>query len=169
MKRILLICALSALASSTYAEEVVFLPNIQQGNWNVSGSLTATKNSGTRNDSTQFFVSTAPRYFLIDRLALGLDFSVSTESNSNTVAALGPSAAFYFWNQGHVAAYVSLGFPVGLTDSTVSWIADTRAGLDFFFNPSVALGPAVFYNHYFGRHYPDYSRYGFAAAFSLFL
>ncbi|MGE0616157.1 MAG: hypothetical protein AB7P04_11000, partial [Bacteriovoracia bacterium] len=96
------------------------LSNIHSGNWNVGGSIDFAKNSGRRNDSSEFNTVFTAKYFLVDRFALGLAGGVDVETGEDTVATVGPAVSYVFWTNEKLAASIGSSIRVGLTDATVS-------------------------------------------------
>ena len=80
-------------------------PNIRAGNWNLGGYFDFVKTSG-REDGSEYSASITGRYFLIDRLSLGLGFGVDGATGDETRGSVGPTAAYYFWSDGKLASYV---------------------------------------------------------------
>jgi hypothetical protein len=133
--------------------------NINSGNWNVGGYFDFTKNSGAYYDDVEFSASLTAKYFLINRLALGIGGGVDAGPGESAAASVGPAASYFFWSDGKLAAHADLGFRYGLTDTTVPWFITSQIGVNYFFTPSVAMGPSVYLNHYSSR-YADFQRYG---------
>ena len=155
-------------AATAEASPSTTTPNILKGNWYGSGGLSFTKNAGRKSDASEYVVSLSGSYFLIDHLALGLTLGVDGETNQNTVAALGPSATYFFWSTSTIATYVGTGFRLGLPDATVDSIMQLRMGLEYFLTSSVAIGPSAFY-YYYNSKSGDYKKYGLLLSLSTYL
>lgn len=141
--------------------------NIHSGNLNVGGYFDFTKSSGRRNDDAAFSANVNAKYFLIDHLALGLGAGLDADPGEDAVASIGPTASYFFWNDGKLAAHVDLGFRIGLTDRTVPSFLQSAVGLDYFVAPTVALGPSLFLNHY--NDYRGYQRFGVSFHLGVYL
>ncbi len=164
-----------AIASTQSGEAKVSAPattaNIRTGNWNVGGTFALTKRTGRGEDgASEVFASFSGKYFLIDRLALGLFFGLDAETGVPTVASLGPEATYFFWNDGALATFVGLGFRFGLTDATVNSILDTQLGAQYFVVPTVAVGPMLFFSRFNSKFSgQSYQRYGVAFGLNVYL
>jgi hypothetical protein len=125
--------------------------NIQSGNWNAGGNLSFTQDYQGGLNETSYSASVNSEYFLINRLALGMVVGFEAREERKTSANLGPSATFFFWNEGKIASFVGGAFQVGLTEGSWRSIAQANLGLEYFLVPTVALGPSVYINHYNGK------------------
>lgn len=160
--------AASAAVESNTSETTTSNANILSGNWNVGGYFHFVKNSGRRDDGSEYSTAVTAKYFLIDRVALGLGLGLEAKTGDDTVANLGPAASYFFWNDGKLATYVGMGFRFGLTDATVNSVIQTSLGAEYFVAPTVAVGPALFYNHYNSK-FADYQRYGVSFILDVYL
>ena len=142
--------------------------NIDLGNWNMAGFLSFVKSSGLGTDGAQYSASVTGKYFLVDRFALGLSLGVDGATDEIPVASVGPTASYFFWQSGKLASHVDVGVRVGLTSATVRSVLLGSVGLEYFLAPTVALGPALFYNYYSSR-YSDYQRYGLSFNLGIYL
>lgn len=149
-------------------ESSTSLANIYEGNWNVRGYFDFTKHSGRRDDVSEFAVSLAGRYFLKDRIAMGLSFGFESSGDYESVGSLGPTVAYFFWNYDQLASFVGLTFRVGFTDATVSSMVLGELGLEYFIIPSVALGPSLHLNYYNSRR-QDFQRFGVVVNLGIYL
>jgi len=174
--RLVLISAALVASSSTFAaidgasfEALASTnANINSGNWNVAGFLSFVKNSGRNSDGTEYSATVTGKYFLINRFALGLGLGMDGATGENTLASVGPTASYFFWQSGKLASHVDVGFRFGLTSATVKSFIQGSLGLEYFLAPVVALGPALFYNHYNSR-FSDYQRYGITFNLGIYL
>ena len=140
-------------------------PNIDQGNWNISGFLDVNMDDA---DTVSINMSLSSKYFLLNRLAVGASFGLDAGSESDTVSTLGPAATFYFWNNDYLAGYLGSSFRMGLTTATVNWVLSGELGLKYFMTPSVAIGPALYANYYKGD-VRSFSRVGLLVNLGIFI
>ena len=155
-------------AIETSKTELTPLANIQSTDWNLGGYFNISNSSGRLEDATEINTSIAAKYFLIDRVGLGLSFGLSSGGNEDTVASFGPTASYFFWQSEKLTSRLDLGFRFGLTDATVNSFIQTGLGLDYFILPSVAAGPTLFFNHYMGSR-RNYNIYGIALQLGVFI
>lgn len=144
-----------ALAS----ESIGFEPNIYSGNVIASGGFSYSS-FGLQDESLSVLnTSVGLQYFILDGLALGANFnlsSISAQESSFKATTIGPVATFYFWNSERLATKVaaSMGYTT-LGDSndfsTAFGYSDGityrfSLGADYFLTESVGLGPSVQYS-----------------------
>ncbi len=150
------------------ADEQSAYANVNQKNWLCGGLINYTHNSSDTSTTDQLRLTVEARYFVIDRLAIGLDSQVTIKTDVDTVASLGPSATYFFWSQEKLATFVTAAFKIGLTDATVKSIFTGEVGLDYFITPSVAFGPDAFFDAYQG-HLSNRSDLGLEFNFKIFI
>jgi hypothetical protein len=122
--------------------------NILAGNLNVGGYVDFSSTSGFRDDATTFETSVQAKYFLLNRLALGLAGSTTKVSGQEAIAYLGPIAAYHFFTTEHASTWAQMGFRFGLTDRAWDNRLTASVGMDYFITPSVAFGPSVYFNRF---------------------
>jgi hypothetical protein len=191
----LCVLAMSLPVISAHAEDK-FIGNINAGDWAVGGSLTALHHSGANQTSYNLFgVSPSVQYFVIDRLSVGGYVNYThyafQRSNIENDWSIGPIATYHFLTAGtNLAFYVSGSMnythtntaydPLtdssgaviinGTSDSTSHWQSVLAVGANYFFTPSVALGPGVSWVHDFsGNSFTSGDQEQFFVQFSIFL
>ena len=166
---VLLVPNLALSAESSSSTEEAVRANIHAGNWNVGGNVDFSKYSGRRNDASTSSASLVGKYFLIDHLALGVGAGVTSASDQSTVATVGPTASYFFWNDGHrLATHAEIGIRFGLTSATVLSFDQVAVGADYFLVPTVALGPLLYFDYYNSK-VSDYQRSGLAFNLAIYL
>lgn len=135
---------------------------------------------------------------MIDRLSLGANFGLSggSATGTSTVISVGPSATYYFLQANHLAPFIkgrlnwnstqidnsyldlsSFNF-VPSTESLDYWSTTIQLGVNYFFNPSIAFGPAFEWTHAFSSTagsgnssitFSGYDNLALAAVFSMYL
>lgn len=141
---------------------------LQEGHWRFDGYFDFTKNFNRAQDQSEISTALLGEYFVVDRLAVGVIFGLDWTTFDETVAVIGPAADFYFWKKERLASFVGVDYRFGLTDVTVTGVAQGRAGIQYFFHPAAAVGPVFFFRHYISE-IVDYQRLGFTVDFAVFL
>jgi hypothetical protein len=171
---LLLLCS----ATGSFAESK-YIGNIHQGDFYTGGSFSLSYNKSS--DFSQTTVSLIPslQYFVVDRLSVGGDFYVthtSTDSGSTTLG-FGPAATYHFFADDKWSAYVGAGALYNKLSFNSSAFSDVnyfsvsgKLGLNYFFTPSVALGPELYYTHTFNTDtYVGYNQYNLLIGFGIYL
>jgi len=125
----------SALTSSS---------NLNKGNIQIGGGFSFTESMGA---STYSF-DPQMEYFVMDSLSVGgklVSFGQKGTSDNYTAYGIGPSASFYFYKTGAIAAYVAQSFSfVKYTDSNNTYSrGSSSGGVKYFVVPQVAFGVAL--------------------------
>jgi hypothetical protein len=167
-----------AVAGRARAEE--FTPNIHAGNY-----LTGANGALDRNftaSTTTLTLDLPLQYFVIDRLAVGGAFAFAYADTgggfSTTAYGLGPAATYYFWTEGHLAAYGAESILYSHTSysqayanlysgldayggdatppspSSSAWLSTTQLGIQYFVTPSTAFGPGLSFTRTFANGSP---------------
>lgn len=172
MKKVLLACVMvcSAVTASAQQEETTSNPT-DKGHFIVDGSVFfSTSNSkserdGFSNESKSFGLGISPKaaYFVIDRLALGLETSFNysdreftnsegeTTSGNVTGISIGPFARYYLVNGLFGQASAGFGSSRSNSEGTISKNDSFRyklgVGYAIFLGPQVSLEPILSYRH----------------------
>jgi hypothetical protein len=158
MKKVLFAAFLLVSSHSMFAQ-------INQGQWLVGGS--AGFNSSKHGDSdagkeTDIWVAPNVGYFLIDKLAAGLDLSFSSNKvksadDANSTFSLAPFVRYYFLDAGekvNVFADAHYGFGSTGGDDKVSFNEfQIKAGPAIFLTPNTALEFALYYKSQGGDYW----------------
>lgn len=148
MKRLALVLVVALTSAASAAESSEFQANIRKGNFVGGSSFSFSTLTGRKlgqNYST-LEASLGTRYFLIDRLAIGPEFSYNKTSDEFATALLGPAIQYYFWAQGQMATYLRVDYLIGLNSQTVAGRLHLEVGFDYFIIPSVSVGPYLAFN-----------------------
>jgi len=146
------------------------LANINQNNVELGGTIDF---GYSVVGGSLFQINPTVRYFVIDRLALGVTGNFITSAVS-TYLNMGPSVVYHFWSNERVSTYVGQDFLYNLNEyndysynSSIStrWTSETKLGMNYFITPVVAFGPRVSYLRNFAS---DVGAFTLAAAFSLY-
>ena len=118
--------------------------NIRKGNVAVGGDLGASYS--TLGGST-VYLNPSAEYFIADRVSVGGTLT-STLSENYKSYGIGPSATYYFWNQGQWAASTGLAIRYSNSSSEYDrnssyWTGVARLGAGYFATPSVSFGPQL--------------------------
>ncbi len=154
------------LVNPVQADEQTRLHNIYQGNWNVGGSFSISRESDT--ETTRFNLSSEAKYFFADRFALGASTRLATASGADPLFAIGPDATYFFCTHDQWATYVSAGVRFGITDASWKSVITTQLGAAYFITPSVAFGPSFYFDRYTGS-FTSFSNYGLLFNFGIFI
>jgi hypothetical protein len=167
---ILLGASLAANAGAESSEVSMQMPsnslhsniaNINQGNFEVSGSL----NIGYTPSAGDLATSLSPafRYFFLDSFSAGIATEAAFAAYYSEYGA-GPSLAFYFLHSGRWAffiaedvllkrsystAYYSNGYSFNYTRT--NGISISKLGANYFVTRDVAVGPSLIYNRILGE------------------
>ncbi len=206
MKKLLLVAAVAAFASVN--------AQMQKGTWVVGATSnlgfnsvnTSVKYSGNGVSETEdgptvntFTFNPSVGHFIIDNLAVGLDFgyvNVSTEEGGdkmimNTVSVL-PTGTYYFYNEGKVIPYLGAGIGYSAITAKEKYSGSTysetydgltwkgKGGIVYLINKNIGIDLGLSYNQftnketeeYMGNTYTTKSRVGTLGAnvgFTLFL
>lgn len=124
--------------------------NIKQGNMEVGGSTSYS----TTTSSSYFRLSPTYQYFFMDHFSAGGTADLILGTGDYTYYSLGPTATWYVLAKDEFAPYIAV--------TPISWAKfrytdafyDTtvNVGLKYFLTDSVAVGPAVQWNHTYGRN-----------------
>lgn len=199
MKKVLLACAIlcSAVTAIAQQEESTSNPT-DKGHFIVDGSVTFSINNSrfereagaSKSNSFGFGVSPKAGYFVIDRLALGLEtfFGYSDReftnsdgrmnSGSTTGISVGPFARYYLVNGLFGQASAGFGTNRSKSEGNVTNIESFRyqlgVGYAIFLGPQVSLEPILSYYHSKGTN--DQSsfestnnRFSLGAGFTIYL
>jgi hypothetical protein len=161
MKRFQAVLCLLLAAAAARAEEVKnFEPKLHSGNWRVGAVLSLTDSSFSNGNSSYSLTASLPlQYFVADGFAFGgvVNWSTSGDSvngvaQTATVVSLGAELAWFFWRHERFAAALQPEFFVNLRapDLPTTYTAAGALDLEWFINPSVAIGPGFVYFHEFG-------------------
>lgn len=145
------------------------LANIHKGNILVGGGLVFSQSSRGKTTTSNLDLGLSTLYFIVDRLALGVVGDLVKEADGDTVALIGPSAQYTYWQKDSLTSYLQLSYQKGLTDVTIDGRIETKLGAQYFITSSVAAGPYINYTRVFGRRSADYDRYTFGAALGIYL
>lgn len=128
--------------------------SIYRGNWEVSGGFGAEYKDGL---GLYLRASPAGKYFLIDRLAVGLSSSLFLSGTLSNVG-VGPEVSYYFYETEKMAMYFSQGlqyaearFLGNNKDQFSSFSSKTSFGMAYFLNENVSFGPELTYTTYFNE------------------
>lgn len=174
-RAIFMVLALVMISGIAWAEEAVLggsasPKNIKEDNIQVSGSGTFTATSGLKKNSNVLRLVPSVEYFLVDRFSLGASMTYYSVSGQDAEISVGPSATYYFLEFGDWITAIEGGAELGLSDQAYDRFVYAAAGLKYFFNPTVALGPKFFFESLFdSASGSDFQRYGLAAVFSIYL
>ena len=136
------------------------LPNIKQGNVQVSGSFGAGYSSYSR---ATYYLNPTAEYFVANRFSIGGSIESSISSNYSSYG-IGPSLSYYFWRSDKWAAVIGTGVLYNSTNGSTnyytysstyqmeSWSAIGKLGLSYFINPSVSFGPIFSYQSVINRN-----------------
>ncbi len=92
-------------------------------------------------------------YFVIDRLALGLQtgFSTTAFSSNQSDISIGPAATYHFWNTMNLSAYTGASFVFGnlvRNSGAVTRTLGLNVGANYNFASWFGVGPRLTYNAY---------------------
>ena len=143
--------------------------NLSFGNWNLGTTGSLSRDEGNFPGTTDFFIAVTAKYFVADRLAVGLlgDWSISSRYPSRL--SLGAAGDYYFWTNGATAALVGLSHEFQILRPYRSSTSAARVGMRYFFSPTVAFGPNLFYREYWHRRTSDSHSYGIDFGFDIYL
>ena len=141
---------------------------IHDGNWEVNGNINFTHYSigGTRDYLT---VEASAQHFLMDEFSAGLDLMYSAYGSSGWLT-VAPVFTKYLWVRDNTAPYLSL-MPIRFSKysgATTTHSSTARAGVKFFLNDSVSIGPAAEFTQYW-RSGRDWNSFSFLGLFSIHL
>lgn len=146
---LLMLAGLSANAADSSMQ------NTLTGNYQVGGNASWVKKSNT---PSLFTVNPLAEYFLVNGISLGGTLNYTSDSNNNNTFGVGPSATWYMWQQERHAVYGGVGIMYDTTSSggpnsntTNFWASDLRIGYNYFFTPSLALGPVYMWHHQYNN------------------
>ena len=171
MKKVLLACVMvfSAVTASAQQEETT--SPTDKGHFIVDGSVffsinnSKTEGDGIYSENNSFGLGISPKaaYFVIDRLALGLEtsfgyadrentnFDGETTSRNSTGISVGPFARYYLVNGLFGQASAGIGYSRSNSQGNVSKSESFRyqlgVGYAIFLGPQVSLEPIVSYRH----------------------
>lgn len=140
----------TALQTAAPQPVAPFVPNINQGNFEISGSVGLGYST-----PSGFLAQLNPtfRYFIFKHFSFGITGDVNA-SQVGTAWSGGPSASFYFWNSERWAAYlgedVTYTFSNYLELDSSPWESYSKLGFNYFITREVAFGPALVYSHNLG-------------------
>ncbi len=125
----------------------VALANVRKGNVAVGGDLGVSYSSY---DGSSVFLNPSAEYFIADRFSVGGTLSFTFNSQYQSYG-IGPSATYYFWNQGQWVASAGLGvrYAASRDDDAPyvreysNWLGMAKLGLGFFATPAVSFGPQL--------------------------
>jgi hypothetical protein len=122
--------------------------NILAGDLSIS---TSSLGFGLASDS-KFFLTMKPRieYFVLDRLALGLQTQWSTNLSNDTRFSLGPAITYHFWASKMLSAYAGAcylfpSYGNSPSQTTRSHSVDFSLGGNYNVTPWFGLGPRISY------------------------
>ena len=143
--------ATSYRAPASISEET----NLREGNIAVSVDSTLSITLPNKGDNTtQLYLGA--EYFLKDAFSLGGAFGVNSTNVANTFT-LGPSASYYFWNQGKLAAGAHTGLllanssPKSGGSNTTYFNFNLGASGHYFIIPAISVGPEAALRFFFGN------------------
>lgn len=171
MKKFLFVSILVCSVLTASAQEEVTSKPTDKGHYIVDGSLFFSINNsksgpdGFEAKSNSFSLGISPKtaYFVIDRLALGIDASFSYSNNeftniegnnssqNGTAISIGPFARYYLKNG--LFAQTSVGFGISKTNAAdyesknESFRYEFGVGYAIFLNQNISLEPIISYRH----------------------
>lgn len=137
----------SQMVSSPMASNGI--ANINKGNIEIGGSFSISKNNNE--SSTNYYLAPSVEYFFVDNISIGGTLSLSGLSGGKSTDyssyGIGPSASYYFFEQGTTAFYLSqsVTFNKWTNDGETSSlnVGNTSLGIKLFMVPQVAFGIAL--------------------------
>jgi hypothetical protein len=161
----------SAWSAETSSASTETFANIDRGHWRVSASLYLAKDSteGSTQDQSTTDVFLAGEYFFVDRVSAGAQLGYEAATGDDAASTLGPLVTWHFWQQERLVTYLRGGLRFGLTDASWKTIVVSFLGANYFINPSVAFGPALFYRRYSSQSGRLTENLGVSADFSIYL
>lgn len=177
------LCGFAAQAAGGTDNLIVAAPGVKEIYGNIRKHSIFTGTAFTYNNISQpgyqtswnAYLQLPIQYFLIDRLAVGMDlafYHTSGGGGSDSIN-VGPAATWFFWSSGRLASYLGTEFDyVGSSYVPSAWMIFSRFGFSYFATPAVAFGPEVGYTHQFQNSNGSIGRYDqvtIGARFSVFL
>jgi hypothetical protein len=179
-KKAMVLCLMILLVGGVSFAQVKKRP-MDKGTFNVAGGVTFSSSSGDfygdEADSV-FSLTPSARYFIIDGLAVGLDFLLQTNSDgedSETTVGVGPAVAYMFdVNSPSIYPYVGTGVAFGSYSrswskyTTTALIFKLAGGVAIMVKPNLALLAELGYSiESYNNEYWDESEGGGTFSFSL--
>lgn len=172
-----LVATASPVSPAPAATSSKIYGNIREGNVGFDSGFDSLNLSSTSvegaNSVTSFNITLRTRYFLIDKLGLGVVLRLATQTGYTNLMA-GPSVQYYFWTNDRLGAYFTQDLLVSNVstsgNSNSGFRTDSIVGLNYFLHPAVAVGPAVELYHQFGNaNRSRFNVFSFLAQFSVYL
>jgi len=122
--------------------------NLNKGNIQIGGGFSFTDNSGV----STYSLDPQLEYFVMDSLSVGgrlVSFGQKGAADNYAAFGLGPSASYYFFKAGAMAAYVAQSFSfVKYSDSYNTYSRGSSSiGMKYFVVPQVAFGVALTHSY----------------------
>lgn len=161
MKKLMLCVVLLVSALSAHAQ-------FEKNKWFVSPSVTGLNLSYSGGEKTRFGFEAKGGAFLMDNVALLLDFGGEYGKSMRDVTKLGIGGRYYFDKCG-----VFLGLGLNYKHYALSGWKDNdfgagvEVGYAFFVSRTVTIEPAIYYDQSFTDHH-DYSKVGFKIGFGFY-
>jgi hypothetical protein len=192
-RKTLALISIAGLAISFEGFGAEFIGNIRQADLQIGGSLSLSYNyvaanttfgySASKSSSATFTPSL--EYFVIDGLSIGGTFSYYANSSqgNGSIISFGPSGTYYFATLDKAAFYIRAN-PIYSANSfaptTLNYFGlHTTIGMNFFFNPYIAIGPGLQWIHSFSNttgatnsglsHYSGYDNFSLIGAIAAYL
>ena len=150
-KLVIIVSSLMMFAGVSANANDTSMQNTLAGNYQVGGNASWVKKSNT---PSLFTVNPLAEYFLANGFSLGGTLNYTSDSDNNNTLGVGPSATWYLWQQERHAVYAGVGVMYDTSSSGGSnsstnnyWASDVKLGYNYFFTPSVALGPVYMWHH----------------------
>lgn len=167
--------------TSTLAPSVSsFAKPLAKGRWQLGGGLNYSEsnyksqqsNSTTR--STFYRISPQAEYFLSDNFSLGGTLAAFGSKGDDTAeytgASVGPSATYYFAEEGNIAFYGAQSFNfIKYSDDTKTYQEGTSGlGARYFFSRTAAFGMGLDYNYSLNNGGGNDNRLSVLGSFSVY-
>lgn len=143
--------------ASNLAGASEFYGNIRKGNYGVSGSASVSRWHDTRFKDSHWSVYSvmSGEYFLVDRFALGLDYSIYKSGGTDPNYSLGAHAKYHYFAQDRISSFVGVSASISRFSSSIyNWGAQT--GLDYWITPQLHVGPVFYFNQSYYHGKPSY-------------
>jgi len=133
--------------SMSKAQSPSTLANIKEGNMQIGGGFGWANYKSNSTSNSTFQLNPQMEYFLIDHLSLGGTLSYINQSGDYSFSAygIGPSASYYFFEQGPIAAYAAQAVSFYKYSDVEKNFTNgkTSLGMKYFVVPQVAFGVAL--------------------------